>query len=104
MVAPQRSLRGILFLITGTLTLIIALLAAKDVYSNWQRLTDIRALREATISSDQLFDALEKLSVERDIALSMMQALDTDTIEDLRPRLMESRLAADGALRASMTA
>jgi signal transduction histidine kinase/CheY-like chemotaxis protein len=104
MVTPQRSLRGILFLTTGTLTLIIALLAAKDVYSDWRRLTDIRALREVTISSDQLFDAVEKLSVERDIALSMMQALDSDTIDDLRPRLIESRLAADGALRASVTA
>jgi signal transduction histidine kinase len=103
MVAPQRSLGGILLLITGTLTLIIVLLAAKDMYGNWRRLADIRALREATISSDQLFDAIEKLSVERDIALSMMQALDTDTIDDLRPRLNESRQAADESLRESMT-
>src|SRR5882757_2345431 len=102
MIAPQRSLGGILLLITGALTLMISFLAAKDVYGNWQRLTQIRALKDATISSDQLFDAVEKLSVERDIALSMLQASDTDTVDNLRERLGESRQAADQALRASM--
>jgi signal transduction histidine kinase len=61
-------------------------------------------LKDATLASDQLFDAIEKLSVEHDIALSMLQAVDTDTIDDLRPRLNESRQAADKALSATMTA
>ncbi|HTE15532.1 MAG TPA: histidine kinase dimerization/phospho-acceptor domain-containing protein, partial [Burkholderiales bacterium] len=104
MAGPQLSLRRILLLVTGALTLIIALLAANDVYADWRRLAGIQALKEATISSDLLFDAIEKLTVERDIALSMLQAFDTDTIDDLRPRLNDSRGAADQALRASMAA
>ena len=101
---PQLSIRDILLLITGTLTLMIALLAAKEMYGNWQRLTDIRALKNASTLSDQLFDATEKLSVERDIALSMLHAPDAETATDLRPRLMESRRAADDALRAGLAA
>jgi PAS domain S-box-containing protein len=101
---PQLSIRDILLLITGALTLIIALLAAKEMYGNWQRLTDIRTLKSASALSDQLFDATEKLSVERDIALSMLRAPDADAVADLRPRLMESRHDTDGALHAAMTA
>ena len=104
MAAAEPTLRRILLLVTGALTLIIALLASKGVYDNWSRLTDIRALQTAMISSDQLFDATEKLSVERDIALSMLQARDADTIEELRPRLTESRQAADEALGGAMLA
>lgn len=101
---PQLSIRDILLLITGALTLIIVLLAAKEMYGNWQRLSDIRTLRSASTLSDQLFDATEKLSVERDIALSMLNAPDADAIADLRPRLMESRRDTDKALHAGMTA
>lgn len=101
---PQPSIRDILLLITGTLTLIIALLAAKEMYGNWQRLSDIRSLKSASALSDQLFDATEKLSVERDIALSILNAPDEATAADLRPRLMESRHDSDEALHAAMTA
>lgn len=101
---PQPSIRDILLLITGALTLIIALLAAKEMYGNWQRLSDIRSLKSASALSDQLFDATEKLSVERDIALSILNAPDEVTAADLRPRLMESRHDSDEALRAAMTA
>ncbi|HVZ68896.1 MAG TPA: PAS domain S-box protein [Rhizomicrobium sp.] len=101
---PQLSIRDILLLITGTLTLIVALLAAREVYGNWQRLRDIRALTSASILSDQLFDATEKLSVERDIALSILQAPDEQTAADLRPKLEESRRDTDEALRAGLSA
>jgi PAS domain S-box-containing protein len=101
---PQPSIRDILLLITGALTLIIVLLAAKEMYGNWQRLSDIRSLKSASALSDQLFDATEKLSVERDIALSILNAPDEATAADLRPRLMESRHDSDEALRAAMTA
>jgi PAS domain S-box-containing protein len=99
---PQLSLRRILLLIVGTLTLFITLLAAKDVYGDWQRLTRIRALRDAAVSSDQFFDATQKLAVERDVALSMLYAPDSETIDELRIRLKESRQAADAALRATV--
>lgn len=100
----QPSIRDILLLITGALTLIIALLAAKEMYGNWQRLNDIRSLKAASTLSDQLFDATEKLSVERDITLSMLNAPDEEAVTDLEPRLRESRHDTDEALQASMTA
>ena len=101
---PQPSIRDILLLITGALTLIIALLAAKEMYGNWQRLSDIRSLKSASALSDQLFDATEKLSVERDIALSMLNASDEQAVADLQPRLRESRHDTDEAVHASMAA
>ena len=101
---PQPSVRDILLLITGALTLIIALLAAREMYGDSQRLSDIRSLKSASALSDQLFDATEKLSVERDITLSMLNAPGSDTVADLRPRLMESRHDTDEALRGAMTA
>lgn len=99
-----RSIRQILLLITGALTLMITLIAGKDSYSNWLNLTSIEALKDASTLSDELFDAAEQLSVERDVALSMLQSADKDTIENLRPRLAESRQGAGAALRASLTA
>jgi len=100
----QLSIRDILLLITGALTLIIALLAAKEMYGNWQRLSDIRSLRGASTLSDQLFDATEKLSIERDVALSMLNAPDDDAVADLQPRLKESRHNSDEALQAGLAA
>ena len=101
---PQMSIRAILLLIIGALTLMIALLAAREMYGNWQRLTSILALRDASVISNGLFDATEKLAVERDVSLSMLHAPDPDSVADLRPRLIESRQAADNALRVSLTA
>ena len=101
---PQFSIRQILLLITGTLTLMIVLMAARDMVANWRILAGVRALRGASALSDRLFDATERLSFERDIALSMLDTRDADTAAELRPRLTEARRSADGALRASMTA
>jgi two-component system, cell cycle sensor histidine kinase and response regulator CckA len=99
MIGSRLSLRRILLLIIGSLTLIITLLAGRNVYGDWQRLTNIRALRDGAASSDQLFNAAEKLAVERDVALSMLYTPDSDTVDDLRVRLEESRRDADMALR-----
>ena len=99
MAAFQTSLRRLLLLIIGALTLLITLLAGTNVYGDFQRLTNIQALRDGALSSDQLFDATEKMAVERDIALSMLYVPDMETIDALRPRLLESRDAADEALR-----
>jgi len=101
-VAPHLSLRRILHLIIGSLTLIITLLAGMSVYGDWQRLASIQALRDGAASSDLLFDAVEKLAVERDVALSMLYAPDLETIDDLRLRLKESRQDADASLRAAV--
>jgi PAS domain S-box-containing protein len=104
MITARLSLRRILLLIVGSLTAIITLLAGGNVYGDWQRLTNIRALRDGASSSDQLFNAAEKLAVERDVALSMLYANDYETIDDLRIRLNESRRDADMAMRDIATA
>ena len=97
------SIRQTLMLITGALTLMITALAAKDMYGNWIRLRDIQTLEDATGLSDRLFDATERLSVERDVSLAMLRAPDFETVEDLRPRLVDSRKGTDQAVRASIT-
>src|SRR5882672_3982467 len=98
------SIRQTLMLITGALTLMITALAAKDMYGNWVRLRDIQTLEDATGLSDRLFDATERLSVEADVALSILRASDADTIDNLRPRLAENRKGTDEEVRASVIA
>jgi signal transduction histidine kinase/ActR/RegA family two-component response regulator len=97
---PHLSIRHILLLITAGLTLMIALLAGRELYQNAQRLNRAYDLRDAMTISDRLFDAAENIAVERDLALAMLQADDPYTIEDLRPRLDESRSRADASMAA----
>jgi PAS domain S-box-containing protein len=96
------SIRGMLLLTVGGLTAVIALFAAYDVYENAQRLVRIDSLRDASAIGDELFDAIDKLSVERDVALSMLRARDQEEIVDLKDRLAEARKAADTALDATL--
>lgn len=102
--ARSLSIRTILLLIISALTLMITLLAAKEVFVNWQQLEKIRSLQQAMAISDTLFDATEKLATERDIAYTILHAPDSATIHSLRPRLEESRRAADAAFKVSMDA
>jgi PAS domain S-box-containing protein len=106
MTAPKKSLsiRQILLLITGTLALMIALLVATDMVGSINRLAMLRSLASASVLSDQLFDATERLSVERDVALSLFDAPDVDTAEGLQSRLVESRKAANDALATAVPA
>jgi PAS domain S-box-containing protein len=99
---PQSSIRNILLLITGTLTLLIVTITGRDMVANWQRLTSVRALASASALNTRLFDATERLSFERDIVLSMLHAQDAATVASLEPRLQESRRAADNSLRAAL--
>lgn len=89
-----RSIRSILLLTITALTLLIAALVAKEIYNKWQQLEKIRDLKNAVEISDQLFHTTEKLSIERDIALSMLLSTDEKTIQDLKPRLAESKEAS----------
>ncbi|MBI1211825.1 MAG: PAS domain S-box protein [Alphaproteobacteria bacterium] len=100
--APNLSIRGMLLLTVGGLTALIALFAAYDVYENGRRLVRIESLRDASVLGDQIFDAVDKLAVERDVALSMLQSTDKDVIQDLKPRLLETRKAADLAMAATV--
>jgi len=98
------SIRDILLLTIGTLALIITFLVAQQVYVNWQRLAQIQSLKNAVVMSDQLFDATEKLSEERDIAYTILHASDQETIDSLRARLEASGRVADAAFVATMSA
>ena len=100
----QLSLRGLLLFAISALTLIIALLAAEVAYETWTRLDKLNSLRDAILLSDQMFDATEKVAVERDVALSMLQATDEQAVERLRPRLMDSRREVDAAIGATTQA
>jgi signal transduction histidine kinase/ActR/RegA family two-component response regulator len=93
-----------LLLITAALTLMIALLAARDLYTNEQRLSRSYDLRGAIEVSDQLFDASGKISIERDFSLSMLQASDAETIASLSASLEDSRQSADASVAASLAA
>lgn len=95
----QVSIRSLLLFAVSALTLIIGLLAVEVSYENWSRLTKISGLKDAIIISDRMFDATEKFSLERDIAISMLTASDHRVIDELRPRLMQSRQDADRAMR-----
>lgn len=98
MLKRELSIRDILLLTVGILTLLIASMASNAMYKEWHKLQDIRSLKEAAILSDQLFDAGEKLSVERDVAYSMLHAPNSEIITLLRPRLLSSRKEADYVL------
>ncbi|MEJ0060421.1 MAG: PAS domain S-box protein [Terricaulis sp.] len=102
--ARDLPLRHILLLITGGLTLMIVTFVAYGLYTDSRRLVEIRALRDATLLSNQLFEATEKLSLERDVALSMLSTDDPDTLADLEPRLAESRVGADAAFGEALNA
>lgn len=89
------SIRQLLLVMTAGLTLMIMLLAALDLYANAQRLGRSYQLRDAVAVSDQLFDASEAVSVERDLALAMLHAPDAETAATLQPQLATSRAQAD---------
>ncbi|MDX2027771.1 MAG: HAMP domain-containing protein [Alphaproteobacteria bacterium] len=98
----QPSLRLTLTLAIGSLALLAALLVLRDMYVGWQRLERVEALREATLLGDGLFDATEKISVERDIGYSILHASGKDIVGDLSRRLLQSRRDTDQLFRDSM--
>lgn len=98
MFARQLSIRDTLLLTIGALTLLIAVLTTQQTYHTWQRLTKIQSLQQATTLSDMLFDAMEELSVERDVAFAMLHSRDAETTAELQTRLKNSRREVDNAL------
>ncbi len=98
------SIRQLLLIVTAALTLTIALLAARDLYANAQRLNQAHELRAAIDVSDRLFDAAGQIAVERDLAVAMLQSDDQETTESLSPALLESRVAVDQSVEAALSA
>jgi signal transduction histidine kinase len=94
------SIRKILFLTVGALTLLIAFLASRELFVEWQQLAKIQSLKEASLLSDKLFTATEQLAMERDVASTWLRASDEQTIESLRTRMQESRQLTDETIQA----
>jgi signal transduction histidine kinase/ActR/RegA family two-component response regulator len=101
---PTLSIRLVLVAITAGLTLMIALLAGHALITNYTRLKTAEDLRAAIAISDHLFDATGKISIERDLALSMLQANDADTVASLREPLEEARRLADESVDTALAA
>jgi PAS domain S-box-containing protein len=95
----QLSLRTLLLFAVSALTVIIGLFAVEISYENWSRLNRLSGLKDAIVVSDRMFDATEKFLLERDVSLSMMGAVDPSMVEELRPRLAQSRHDSDEAMR-----
>lgn len=91
------SIQNILLFVISILALIIILVAGYEAVTDWRELNKIKALKEASNLSDSLFEASEKLSLERDVAFSLLYAVDIDTIHNLEARLKESRKSTDEA-------
>lgn len=98
------SIRNILLLTVSALTLVIALLALKEVALQWQRLHDVHELKEAMQISDSLFAATDKFSIERDIASTLLRASDPDTIIALKLQLDQSRRQTDDTITMALYA
>jgi signal transduction histidine kinase len=94
------SIRRILFLTVGALTLLIAFLASRELFSEWRQLAKIQSLKEASLLSDKLFTATEQLAMERDVASTWLRANDQETIENLHKRMQESRRLTDENMQA----
>lgn len=96
------SIRNLLLLTVSALALLIAALIFMEVSAEWKRLVKIQSLEKAALISDHMFDAAEKLSVERDVVFSMLHAPDNETAQSLGARLERRRAQTDAALQATL--
>lgn len=89
------SLRGVLLLTIGALTLTIVSFTGVQLLGDATRLKAIARLSEETALSDEISEAAEATALARDVTLSMLTASDPDYVRELRPRLVEVRAASD---------
>lgn len=88
------SIRNILMLTIGALSMLVAIFTLQQVFQQWQQLQKIRALQSAMILGDKLFDATETLSVERDVSFFALDAVDPAMAADLTTDMKDARAAA----------
>ena len=85
------SIRNVLFLTISALSLLVALFTLQQVFQQWQKLERTRALHDAIILGDRLFDVTENLSVERDVSFFALDASDPDLGKDLADSIKDAR-------------
>jgi PAS domain S-box-containing protein len=95
------SIRSILRIAIGALMLLIMFQAGRTVFVEWRTLSSIQGLEKASALSDRLFAATERLSVERDIAATLLRVSKANGAGDMDSRLAESRAQTDEAMQAA---
>lgn len=104
MTSPALTIRNILLLTIGTLSLLVAVFTLQQVVQEWRRLDRIHTLRTATLLGDSLFDAAEVLSQERDVSFFMLHQPDPLEDEEETGDLDRLRKNANTALSTSLAA
>ncbi len=97
---PNLSIRNILMLTIGALSLLVAMFTLQETLQQWNRLERIQELRQAMVLGDQLFDATESLSVERDVTFLALDSSGPATAADLKGDVAESRREAGDKIAA----
>ncbi len=100
MKAQPLSIHNVLRLTVSSLVVLVVLLAGRELFTQWRHLSKVESLGTATVLSDRLFDATERLSVERDVAVTLLYAPDEKTRRSLKQRLEESRAFTNEAMEA----
>jgi PAS domain S-box-containing protein len=98
------SIRTILLLTIGTLTVVVASLAGLQLMGDARRLRDIGHMSEMSALSDQIAAAAETTALMRDVGLSMLAAPGPTTRAELQPRFLEARGQSDAAWRTVISA
>lgn len=98
------TIRQLLILAIGTLSVLVAIFTLLQVGQEAVRLQKIRMLISVTRQADQLFDAAEKLSVERDVTFFLLHTGMQDLVGNLSLSLQESRKSAQIALPQTLEA
>lgn len=98
-ILPVFSIRNVLLLTIGALTLMITLLVGHEVFIRLQQLNSIESLREASLLGDDLFDAGGKLSLERHISFTMLHLSNPSAVKDMAQSLADSRRNTDAAFK-----
>lgn len=98
------TIRQLLILAIGTLSVLVAIFTLLQVGQEAVRLQKIHMLISVTQQADQLFDAAEKLSVERDVTFFLLHTGTQDLVGNLSLSLQESRKSAQIALPQTLEA
>lgn len=102
MIKGPLSIRNILLLTIGALSFLVAIFTLQQVYLEFRRMENFHVLKKAIHTGDRLFEAAEKLSVEKDAAYLVLSTADADLSASLAQRLKDNRAETDAALRESL--
>jgi signal transduction histidine kinase len=103
-VKQQLSIRNILLLTMGLLSLLVAVFTLQQVFQESEHMRQASVLRDSMLLADRLFVGVGSLSTERDATYLLLQSRDADVAANLSRDLAESRKAVDAGLRPPLDA